>query len=77
MAIDHGFFNEMGFLDGIENIKSAVDIAVAAARDAIQLTVGQAHYLQSIAGKEKPSLVLRTDVANVYGTALPRSFIAE
>jgi class I fructose-bisphosphate aldolase len=35
------------------------------------LTIGQAQYLQSIAGRQKPSLVLRTDVANVYGKELP------
>src|SRR5581483_25892 len=44
---------------------------VAAGPDAIQLTVGQAHYLQSVPGRDKPALVLRTDVANVYGTQLP------
>jgi hypothetical protein len=40
---------------------------VAAAPDAIQLTVGEARLLQSLCqGAHKPSLVLRTDVANVY-----------
>lgn len=72
VAIDHGFFNEVSFLNGIENIKSAVDVLVAAGPDAIQLTVGQAQYLQAIPGKCKPALVLRTDVANVYGKELPR-----
>ncbi|TCC99806.1 class I fructose-bisphosphate aldolase [Pedobacter psychroterrae] len=72
VAIDHGFFNEVSFLNGIENIKSAVDVLVAAGPDAIQLTVGQAQYLQAIPGKYKPALVLRTDVANVYGKELPR-----
>lgn len=72
VAVDHGFFNEFGFLTGIEGIKSAIQTLVEAAPDAIQLTIGQAHYLQSIPGKEKPSLVLRTDVANVYGKQLPR-----
>lgn len=76
VAIDHGFFNEFGFLQGIENISKAVDILVNAAPDAIQLTVGQAHYLQSISGRQKPSLVLRTDVANVYGRELPRSLFS-
>ena len=42
----------------------------AAAPDAIQLTVGQAPLLQALPGREKPALVLRTDVANVYGAAL-------
>ncbi|PYJ85861.1 MAG: aldolase [Verrucomicrobia bacterium] len=72
VAIDHGFFNERAFLQGIENLDKAVKTVVAAAPDAIQLTVGQAHFLQSLPGKERPALVLRTDVANVYGSTLPR-----
>src|SRR5882672_5505984 len=76
VAIDHGFFNERGFLQGIENLEKAVKTVVAAAPDAIQLTVGQAHYLQSLPGKEKPALVLRTDVANVYGAVLPRALFS-
>ena len=43
---------------------------VKANPDAIQLTVGQAPLLQQIPGKQKPALVLRTDVANVYGNPL-------
>lgn len=70
VAIDHGFFNEIGFLKGIENIQSAIETIVEAAPDAIQLTVGQLDYLQRIPGRHKPSLVLRTDVANVYGKSL-------
>lgn len=76
VAIDHGFFNERGFLAGIENLDKAVRTVVAAAPDAVQLTVGQAHYLQSLPGKEKPALVLRTDVANVYGNQLPRALFS-
>jgi class I fructose-bisphosphate aldolase len=71
VAIDHGFFNEFDLLAGIENMKSAVRAVVEANPDAVQLTVGQAHLLQSIPGKQKPALVLRTDVANVYGKRLP------
>jgi len=71
VAVDHGFFNEGRFLQGIENLESAVRVLVDAGPDAIQLTVGQADLLQRIPGKEKPALVLRTDVANVYGTTLP------
>jgi fructose-bisphosphate aldolase, class I len=71
VAIDHGFFNEPGFLTGIENMAAAVATMRDAAPDAVQLTVGQAHHLQDIPGKDKPSLVLRTDVANVYGNTLP------
>jgi fructose-bisphosphate aldolase, class I len=72
VAVDHGFFNEGVFLAGIEDLGAAVKTLVEAAPDAIQLTVGQAGLLQSIPGRQKPSLVLRTDVANVYGTTLPR-----
>jgi DhnA family fructose-bisphosphate aldolase class Ia len=72
VAIDHGFFNEHGFLTGIEDIGQAVSVVVEAAPDAIQLTVGQARHLQNLPGRLKPSLVLRTDVANVYGKKLPR-----
>ena len=76
VAIDHGFFNERGFLHGIEDLERAVRTVVGAAPDAVQLTVGQAHYLQSIPGKDRPALVLRTDVANVYGQQLPRSLFS-
>jgi fructose-bisphosphate aldolase, class I len=40
---------------------------VEAGPDAIQLSPGQAPLLQGIPGPSKPALVLRTDVANVYG----------
>ena len=72
VAIDHGFFNEYGFLQGIEDLPKAVQTVVEARPDAVQLTTGQAELLQNIPGKEKPALVLRTDVANVYGKKLPR-----
>ncbi len=71
VAIDHGFFNEYSFLQGIEDINVAVKTIAAAKPDAIQLTVGQAEVLQAIAGKDKPSLVLRTDIANCYGKKKP------
>lgn len=70
VAVDHGFFNQPGFLQGIEDIRKAIEILVDANPDAIQLTLGQARHLQSIPGKQKPALVLRTDVANVYGKEL-------
>lgn len=76
VAIDHGFFNEVDFLSGIENIGKAIKTFVAAGPDAIQLTVGQAPILQAIPGRQKPSLVLRTDVANVYGKELPRALFS-
>ena len=71
VAIDHGFFNEFTFLAGIENIEKSVKVLIDANPDAIQLTVGQAVHLQSVPGKTKPALVLRTDLANVYGPELP------
>jgi fructose-bisphosphate aldolase, class I len=77
VAIDHGFFNELSFLAGIENMEKAIETIVAANPDAIQLTVGQAEVLQRIPGKQKPSLVLRTDVANVYGAKLPRYLMSK
>ncbi|MCW3493375.1 class I fructose-bisphosphate aldolase [Microbacterium sp. SSM24] len=70
VAVDHGFFGEPSFLTGIENMQSVVDTLVEAGPDAIQLTLGQARLLQSKPGKSKPALVLRTDVANVYGRPL-------
>ena len=70
VAVDHGFFNEASFLGGIEDLGAAVQTIVAAAPDAIQLAPGTAHLLQQTAGP-KPALVLRTDVANVYGARLP------
>lgn len=70
VAVDHGFFGEPSFLTGIEDMPGAIRTLVAAAPDAIQLTVGQAPLLQSIPGRDKPQLVLRTDIANVYGNPL-------
>jgi class I fructose-bisphosphate aldolase len=66
VAVDHGFFAEPRFLGGIENLSSALDALVEAGPDAIQLSPGAARLLQERPGP-KPALVLRTDVANVYG----------
>lgn len=73
VAVDHGFFGELSFLHGIEDMAAVVRTLVEARPDAIQLTVGQAELLQAIPGRDKPALVLRTDVANVYGKELPRA----
>ena len=73
VAVDHGFFNQPGFLQGIESMPKVIETLVDAAPDAIQLTVGQAKHLQEVRGRLKPSLVLRTDVANIYGKELPSS----
>lgn len=72
VAIDHGFFNEVSFLPGIEDMPSVVSLLAQARPDAIQLAPGSARYLQSIPGRDKPALVLRCDIANVYGRQLPR-----
>ena len=72
VAIDHGLFNERSFLTGIEDMRHVIDVIVAANPDAVQLSPGLAPLLQAIPGKAKPSLVLRTDVANVYGKQEPR-----
>jgi class I fructose-bisphosphate aldolase len=76
VAVDHGFFNQANFLQGIESMPKVIQTLVEANPDAIQLTVGQARHLQSIPGKAKPALVLRTDTANVYGTTLPATRIS-
>jgi class I fructose-bisphosphate aldolase len=71
VAIDHGFFNERAFLDNIEDMKRVISTMIVANPDAVQLSPGLAPLLQHIPGKAKPSLVLRTDVANIYGKSLP------
>lgn len=77
VAIDHGFFNEPDFLTGIEDMARAVEVVVEAGPDAVQLSLGQAPLLQRLPGKRKPALVLRADVANVYGRELPRTLFSE
>jgi class I fructose-bisphosphate aldolase len=71
VAIDHGFFGERGFITGIENMPNVIQTVIDAAPDAIQLSVGQATILQSLGDKTRPALVLRTDIANLYGKQLP------
>ncbi len=71
VAVDHGFFGEPAFLGGIADLPAAIATLVDAAPDAIQLTAGQARLLQNRPGRFKPSLVLRSDIANVYGPQLP------
>jgi DhnA family fructose-bisphosphate aldolase class Ia len=70
VAVDHGFFGEPSFLTGIENMTKVIETLVQAGPDAIQLTPGQAPLLQALPGKAKPALVMRADVANVYGNPL-------
>jgi len=77
VAIDHGMFNEHSFLNGIENMRDAIETVASARPDAIQLPPGTAHILQERPGKDRPALVLRTDIANIYGTPLPRRLFSE
>ena len=77
VAIDHGFFGEISFLPGIEDMASAVQTVVSAGPDIVQLSVGQARHLQNIRGSRKPGLALRMDVANVYGSSLPGVLFSE
>lgn len=77
VAVDHGIFNTRGFLGGIEDMASAVDTIVAAAPDAVQLAPGQAALLQNRPGRDKPALVYRVDVANVYGPSPPPELFCE
>jgi fructose-bisphosphate aldolase, class I len=77
VAVDHGFFGERSFLTGIEDLERAVRTLVQAGPDAIQLSPGEAPVLQRLPGPGKPALVLRTDVANVYGPSPPRALWSE
>ncbi len=77
VAIDHGMFNERGFLGGIEDMHTAIHTVAKAAPDAIQLPPGTAPILQALPGRDRPALVLRTDIANVYGNPLPRTLFSE
>ncbi|WP_353114404.1 aldolase [Microbacterium sp.] len=70
VAVDHGLFGEPSFITGIEDMRVVVDTLVHASPDAIQLTPGQAPLLQDRRGRDKPALVLRADVANVYGNPI-------
>lgn len=77
VAIDHGFFNQYRFLTGIEDIQQTIRVVCEAQPDAIQLTPGQARVLQTLRLDEKPALVLRTDVANIYGDERPDHLFSE
>ena len=71
VAIDHGMFDERSFLTGIENMTDAISTIIEADPDAIQLSPGTAPILQATPGRNKPALVLRTDIANCYGKKIP------
>ncbi len=72
VAIDHGVFNEYSFLDGITDMPQIVRQLVEAGPDAIQMNYGQSDLLQSVRGKHKPALVLRTDSGNPYNAKTHR-----
>jgi class I fructose-bisphosphate aldolase len=72
VAMDHGFFGELAVWRGLEAMPAAVRMVADARPDAIQLSPGMAMLLQGLTGRDRPALVLRTDIANVYGQAIPR-----
>ena len=76
VAMDHGFFGELSVWRGLEDLPGAVRTVAAAGPDAIQLSPGQAMLLQGLPGKDRPALVLRTDIANVYGEVIPRTLFS-
>lgn len=71
IAMDHGSHNEVRFLSGLEDFDSTLQKVAAAGPDAILLSIGQAHRLQTMRLDQKPSLVLRCDLTNVYGVPRP------
>lgn len=66
VAIDHGVCNEPTFLGGLEDLAAVVGQLVDAGPDAIQMNLGQCDLLQERPGKDKPALVMRTDMGNPY-----------
>jgi len=66
VAVDHGVCNEPGFLVGLEDMASVMNVLIEARPDAIQCAYGQADLLQSRPEKDKPALVMRIDMGNPY-----------
>ena len=77
VALDHGMANEPTTLKGMENMQQVVGTVAAANPDAIILTLGQAHWLQDLAQKPKPALVVRADAMNVYTLPPPRELFCK
>jgi DhnA family fructose-bisphosphate aldolase class Ia len=71
VALDHGSANDANVLAGMENMKRVVGAIAAANPEAILVTPGQAHWLQDLAQKPKPALVLRVDFTNLYVDPAP------
>lgn len=76
VAVDHGFFNERSFLNGLEDMRQVVEMLVEVNPDAIQLSPGMAPLLQEKVGKQKPALVMRVDVTNAYGPGQQRALFS-
>jgi DhnA family fructose-bisphosphate aldolase class Ia len=77
VALDHGIANEPSTLPGMENMKQVVSTVAAANPDAMILTIGQAHWLQDLAQKPKPALVVRADAMNVYTLPTPKELFCK
>jgi fructose-bisphosphate aldolase, class I len=73
VALDHGSANVPAFLAGIENMQKVIGTVVDAEPDAILVTLGQAHWLQDMARKPKPALVVRADPTNFYCVPTPKT----
>ena len=76
VAVDHGFFNERSFLNGIEDMRKVVATIAEANPDALQLSPGLAPLLQERPGSQKPALVLRVDVTNAYDRGTQRGLFS-
>ena len=76
VAIDHGFFNERTFLNGIEDMRKVVALMSEAQPDALQLSPGLAPLLQEQPTKQRPALVLRVDVTNAYDSGQRRGLFS-
>jgi class I fructose-bisphosphate aldolase len=77
VAVDHGVCNEPGFLVGLEDMPSVIDMLVSARPDAIQMAYGQADLLQARPEHDKPALVMRLDMGNPYSATRHRVMWAE
>src|SRR5690242_16619067 len=71
IAVDHGAPGEPDLMTGIDDMEAVVGALVAAEPDALLLAPGQADLLQRRVGRQKPALLLRVDVPNVYGREVP------
>jgi class I fructose-bisphosphate aldolase len=76
IAIDHGVCNEPTFLNGLEDIRTVIEVLAEAGPDAVQLNYGQADLLQAAGDKTRPALVLRTDLGNPYNSVRHREMWA-